>query len=205
MSDKKKYWKGLEEKNMTENFIAQHEKEFPEEIPVDEFLGNEDLDSGEATRRDFLKFLGFSVTAASLASCETPVNKVIPYVNKPEDVNPGIANWYASTYYDGEDYASILVKTREGRPIHIKGNKHFGLNKGGINPRINSSLLSLYDSERLKAPYKDGGETSWDIVDENIRKQMDKISSKHGKIRILSNTLISPSENEAINAFRNEF
>jgi hypothetical protein len=75
-----------------------------------------------------------------------------------------VANWYASTFYDGEDFASILVKTREGRPIHIKGNPQFGINrnpalaKGSINARINSSILSLYDNERLKSPMTKGAE-----------------------------------------------
>ncbi|HRQ83564.1 MAG TPA: hypothetical protein PLV70_00460, partial [Flavobacteriales bacterium] len=77
----------------------------------------------------FLKFLGFSVGAATLAACEAPVIKSIPYVNKPEEITPGVANWYASTFYDGEDFASVLVKTREGRPIHITGNPRFGINR----------------------------------------------------------------------------
>jgi hypothetical protein len=57
-----------------------------------------------------------------------------------------------------------LVKTREGRPIHIKGNPRFGINhnpsssKGSINARINSSVLSLYDNERLKEPMMKGTE-----------------------------------------------
>jgi hypothetical protein len=70
----------------------------------------------------FLKVMGFSTAAVALAACETPVNKSIPYVVKPEEVTPGVANFYASTFYDGHDYASVLVKTREGRPIKIEGN-----------------------------------------------------------------------------------
>jgi hypothetical protein len=95
-----------------------------------------------------------------------------------------VANWYASTFYDGEDYASILVKTREGRPIHIKGNPRFGINhnpkvgKGSINARINSSVLSLYDNERLKAPMTrstDGLATStWADADKAIATQLER-------------------------------
>jgi hypothetical protein len=46
----------------------------------------------------FLKMMGFSVAAASLAACEAPIRKAIPYVNKPLDADPGIPNYYASTY-----------------------------------------------------------------------------------------------------------
>ena len=33
------------------------------------------------------------------------------------------SNFYATTIYDGRDYASVLVKTREGRPIKIEANQ----------------------------------------------------------------------------------
>ena len=124
MANTKKYWKGLEQLNEDPNFLASTKNEFPEHLPVDEFLGDkESLENTSTTRRDFLKFLGFGVAAASLAACETPVTKAIPYLNKPEEITPGVANYYASTYFDGNDYAPILVKTREGRPIFISGNK----------------------------------------------------------------------------------
>ncbi len=75
-------------------------------------LTNEE-ESYNFNRRDFLKFLGFSFAVASLASCEGPIQKVIPYIIKPEEVNPGIPNYYASSFADGNEYCSILVKTRD--------------------------------------------------------------------------------------------
>ncbi len=123
MGTTKKYWKSLAQLNDNPEFINAAKKEFAENDSLDTFLGDDKLSDSSTDRRDFLKFLGFSITAATLASCETPVIKAVPYLTKPEEITPGIANWYASTYYDGNDYASILVKTREGRPIHIKGNK----------------------------------------------------------------------------------
>jgi hypothetical protein len=71
-----------------------------------------------------LKFLGFSTAAATLAaSCEMPVRRAIPYAIKPEDITPGVPNYYASTYVDGGDYCAIVIKTRDGRPIKIEGNE----------------------------------------------------------------------------------
>ena len=82
-------------------------QEFPEAQTVDEFISDERHNESTTGRRDFLKFMGFSLTAATLAACETPVVKSIPYVNKPEEITPGVANYYASTYYDGVDYCNL--------------------------------------------------------------------------------------------------
>jgi MoCo/4Fe-4S cofactor protein with predicted Tat translocation signal len=109
-NSKKTYWKGLEQLKNDPHYVKHADKEF-----VD--LGVEQ-DPGHS-RRDFLKMMGFSVAAASLAACEAPIRKAIPYVNKPVDVDPSIPNYYASSYLNGGDYCSIVVKTREGRPIKI--------------------------------------------------------------------------------------
>jgi len=170
----------------------------------DEFVGGEGVEQFKTGRRDFLKFMGFSVAAATLASCETPVIKSIPYVNKPEDVTPGVANWYASSFYDGIDFANILVKTREGRPIWLKGIKD-GFSKSGITPRINSSTLNLYNSSRLNGPTIGGQESSWETVDSAIKEQLVSISAEGGNIRILSNTIISPSTKGVIDKFISKY
>jgi molybdopterin-containing oxidoreductase family iron-sulfur binding subunit len=172
---------------------------------VDEFLSKTELSKTSTSRRDFLKFLGFSVSAATLAACEAPVVKSVPYVVKPEEITPGIANYYASTYYDGVDYGSILVKTREGRPIHIEGNKLSGVTKGAVNARINSSVLSLYDGKRLTGPKMNGADASWADVDKAIIDDLNKVVAGGGKIEILSNTVISPSTLKLIDAFKSNF
>ena len=75
------------------------------------------------SRRDFLKVFGFSfASAAVLASCKRPVQKALPYIIQPPEVTPGKALYYASSYFDGHEYSSILVKTRDGRSIKIEGN-----------------------------------------------------------------------------------
>ena len=161
-------------------------------------MSDDKLQESSTGRRDFLKFLGFSVAAATVAACEAPVTKAIPCVNKPENVTPGMPTWYASTYYDGNSYASILVKTREGRPIFVKGNKDFGISDGVTNPQIIASVLGLYDSSRLTAPQtvKDGvlSAGSPSDIDRKVKKALK--SSKD--VVIVSNTIISPSMNSAL-------
>jgi MoCo/4Fe-4S cofactor protein with predicted Tat translocation signal len=201
MSETKKYWNSLEQLDNDAEFIKKAQNEFPEAVPVDEFVSSAEFSNNTASRRDFLKFLGFSVSAATLAACEAPVTKAIPYVVKPEDITPGVPNYYASTYADGNDYCSILVKTRDGRPIHIEGNKLSGVTKGGVNARVNASVLSLYDSKRLKGPMSAGQEISWADADSQIIDKLEAIKAKKGNIRILTNSIMSPSTQFVINDF----
>ncbi len=209
MSSTKRYWQDLGELGNTPGRADGGKEEFPQELAIDQVLSDEKFNGAHTGRRDFLKFLGFSIGAASLAACEAPVVKSIPYVNKPEDVTPGVANWYASSFYDGETFASIMVKTREGRPIHITGNPHFGITRnpvakrGSINARVNSSVLGLYDGERLRGPLvrsENGLEgTAWTNVDAAIGQALTTAS---GRVVLLTNTVISPSAQAAISRLR---
>ncbi len=194
----RKYWKGIDELKETPEFLESRDQEFPTQTSVEEFLGDESLKETSTARRDFLKFLGFSVAAATVAACEAPVTKAIPYVNKPENVTPGLATWYASTYYDGNSYASILVKTREGRPIFIKGNKDHGITSGAANPQIIGSVLGLYDSARLQGPTMNGeAQSSYKGVDDKIATGLNAAK----RVVLVSSTVISPSVGGAIAAF----
>lgn len=197
----KKYWKGVEELRNDAEFVRLKNNEFSEHLPLDEIINEKASKSDATPRRDFLKFLGFSVAAASLAACETPVRKTIPYLVKPETITPGVANWYASTFFDGYDYASILVKTREGRPIKIEGNTKSSVTKGGVNARVQASVLSLYDNARLKNPLAGGAPASWENVDKEITSKLAEIAAANGKIRILSSTIISPSTKKVVAEF----
>ncbi|UKN00870.1 TAT-variant-translocated molybdopterin oxidoreductase [Paracrocinitomix mangrovi] len=205
MGTNKKYWKGFDELEQTPEFIENAQSEFPQELSVEEFLSDSNVNEASTGRRDFLKFLGFSVAAATLAACEAPVIKAVPYAVKPEDVTPGVANWYASTYYDGSNYASILVKSREGRPIHIKGNKDFGFTGGAISPQIAASVLSLYNGARLTSPTIDGAAKSWSDVDGEITAALNKVANGGKKIVLLSGTEISPSTLDIIERFKAKY
>ena len=183
----KRYWKGLEElKNETE-FVKNSSKEFP------------GLEEGfEPThRRDFLKYLGFGMAAVSLAACEAPLRNSISYLNKPEDIEPGIPNWYATSYSNGGDYASILVKTREGRPVKIEGNRLSGVTSGGVSARVHASILGLYDNTRLKGATKSGAAIDWASLDKEIIAQL----AKGEQIRLVSSTILSPSTKAVIAEF----
>lgn len=202
MSTSKKYWKSVEELNENSSVVeALRNNEFTEEIPVTEFLGNKEALSSSATsRRDFLKFVGFSTAAASLAACEGPVRKSIPYVVQPEQVVPGVAEYYATTFFDGFDFANVLVKSREGRPIKIENNK---LNAAGIaaNGRVHASVLSLYDSMRVKNPRIAGKVATWDEVNTKVKSALDNARTSGGQVVLLTGTLASPSTEKLVGEF----
>ncbi|WP_242156944.1 TAT-variant-translocated molybdopterin oxidoreductase [Aestuariivivens sediminis] len=206
MSSNKKYWKSVEELNENSSIVETlKQNEFVEEIPTDEFLGDKTtLESASTTRRDFLKYVGFSTAAASLAACEGPVKKSIPYVVQPTEIIPGVANYYASTIADGFDFASILVKTREGRPIKIERNAMATTN-GGANARVNASVLGLYDSLRVQGPRKNGESISWSQLDDEVTSELAKLTNEGKAIVLLTQTFASPSTGKLISEFKEKY
>ena len=192
-----KYWKGIEELESAPEFM---QSAFAEFMPVKE--SHESSNATSAPRRDFLKLMGFGVAAATLASCETPVRKSIPYLNKPEEVDPAISNFYASTYFTGSDYNAVLVKARDGRPIKLEGNPESPITRGGLSARAQAAVLSLYDGGRLQhfAIKKNNGHEKVELsaFDREVRG---KLAATTGRIAIVSPTIISPSTKKAIAEF----
>lgn len=199
----KRYWRGLEELRNDEKFVKDASSEFgnaPIETQYESLV-----DGTGSNRRDFLKVLGFGMAAVSLAACETPVKNALPYVNKPEGEFPTISNWYASTYSEGGDYASILVKTREGRPIKIEGNS-LSTFSSGVSARVHASLLGLYDNEKLRGPKKgEDTKVSWEQIDKEVAEQLAQVAAKGGNIRILTNTVLSPSTKSVFADFATKY
>ncbi|TNE79986.1 MAG: 4Fe-4S dicluster domain-containing protein [Bacteroidetes bacterium] len=198
MENKTKYWKGIEELERTPEFVQLSKNEFAEGLPLDEVLNESDLDLS-SNRRDFLKFFGFSVSAVALAACnKAPVKNVIPYVIKPEEVTPGVPNYYASTFGN----IPVVVKTREGRPIKLEGNEKSSLTQGGLNAAGQASVLSLYDSHRLPVALKEGKTAKWADVDKEVMAKLESINSKGGQIRLVSGQINSPATRQIIAEFK---
>jgi MoCo/4Fe-4S cofactor protein with predicted Tat translocation signal len=204
--EQKKYWKGLEELHNTPAHQDIVKNEFGEELPFEE---SESLLNAATPRRDFLKYLGFTTAAATIAaSCETPIKKAIPYVNKPEEITPGVPNLYASTYVTDGDFVPLVVKTREGRPIKIEGNEMSTITGGSTTARVQGSVLSLYDVARVRVPgvvTKDNerGFIVKDMTFAELDKQvMSALAGLGGKpVVLLTSTIISPTTKQVISEF----
>ena len=205
MGSHKKYWKSELELS-SDNSIVENLKnnEFASALPVDNFLEDKNtLEETNTNRRDFLKYLGFSTAAATLASCEGPVHKSIPYVVQPEQIRPGISNFYATSISDGFDFANVLVKTREGRPIKIEKNSKS--DSQAPNARVHASVLSMYDSSRIQGPTMDGKNISWEQFNLIISAQLKAMSASNKKIVLLTQTFSSPSTDLIIKKFINKY
>ncbi len=201
----KKYWRSIDEQLHTPQFVEEASKEFAEELPLEELLDEKSLGL-ESNRRDFLKIFGFSLTAATLAACnKTPIKKAMPYINAPEDISPSIANYYASTYADGHDYCAILVKTREGRPVKIEGNTLSSITQGGVNARVNASILNLYDNARVKNVLIDGKDSTWEAFDAQTADNLSKAGTAGKQIALVTSSIISPSTKALISSFLSKY
>lgn len=170
------YWQDVENKVVSKAELM----EFPE--------GEFDNFSVKKTRRNFLKIMGYSVSALPLTGCiKIPVRKAMPYTYKQDTIIPGVANWYASSF----NGLPVLLKTREGRPIKVEGNNKSTFGQGGANAQAQASVLSLYDTNRLREPMIEGKEVSWEQFDDSLKKLLSEVQ---GRKVLITKSLRSPSE-----------
>lgn len=198
-----KIWQNFGALNKTEGYAAQVEDEFKEDLPFE--ADDKGLLQGKAPRRDFLKYLGFSTAAATVAaSCEMPVKKAIPFVNKPDNVIPGIANYYATTYTQDGDVLSVVAKVRDGRPIKIEGNELSPITQGATSARVQASVLDMYDTARLRFPAQVKDKKIVEVPTFEVFDKMitDGLAGLNGApVVILSSTITSPSTKQLVGEF----
>lgn len=196
---RKKYWQGFGQINDPDKFKKQVQDEFREELQLPfEDLDNKGLLDAKTPRRDFLKYLGFSTAAATIAaSCQTKIRKAIPFANRPQNIIPGEASYYATTYVQDGDAVPVIAKVREGRPIKIEGND-VAWTKGGTSARVQASVLDLYDTHRLRFPQKKVNnkfeETTYEFLDNAIAAEL----ATAGQVVLLTGTITSPTTLEII-------
>lgn len=199
-----KYWQNFAELNNEEDLKKVSQDEFKEELPFED-LDEKGLLDAKTPRRDFLKYLGFSTAAATLAaSCKVPVRKAIPYIYKPENVTPGVAKYYATTFVQDGEVIPAVAKVRDGRPIKIEGNELSSLTRGGTSPRMQASVLDLYDTYRLTHPSRRNGNKfeeipTYEQADAAILNALAGLGG--APIVLLTNSIVSPSTRQIISDF----
>ncbi len=199
-----KYWLSLEQWRQDPEFKKLAEKEF-----LSSPLQSEEGQGGWA-RREFLKLMGASLALTSFGCVRRPAQKIVPYVRAPEEIVPGIANYYASSWSDGSSGYGIVVTTREGRPIKIEGNPQHPINEGGMSARATAHILSLYDPDRLTGPRRhlfneertnfESVSVDWSAMDKEVAEQL-----KAGGVAVLSGSLLSASTQAVVDDFCQAF
>lgn len=148
------YWRRLDE--LLEN---------PElhEALVREFPPAADVAPGEFSRRSFVRLLGAGLALAGVNGCvRRPRERILPYVHRPPEITPTIAQHYATSMTVGGYATGLLVESHTGRPTKVEGNPDHPASLGAAGVLEQASVLGLYDPNRARTVRLGGRPSSWD-------------------------------------------
>lgn len=203
----RKYWKSLRDYYNPEELKKLKEDEFLEGT-----IDNVDLAGmPPISRRRFLALLSAS-SAFAFAACSNFKDKgeIVPYNKQPEEIIIGNANYYASSLNCCQNGCSVLIKTREGRPIKIDGNPDHPVNQGKICIRGQASILNLYDPDRLKSPQqkvsnRQFAPVSWKEANKSVTDALNRATEQNKEIAFISNKVNSPTTLLILNEFKQKY
>ncbi len=189
-NDGRRYWRSLQELGETPEFQDALAREFLEEPKADRV----DAQIDGTTRRHFLGIMGASMAMSGLAGCvRRPERPILPYTRAPEDVLPGVANYYATATSLGGRAIGLIAESHEGRPTKLEGNPDHPASFGGLTMLHQAMVLDLYDPRRLGAP-DSGYKVDWAVENEFLRKQFAALRATNGEgLFILSPAIPSPT------------
>ena len=123
--------------------------------------------AGGVRRREFLKVIGGGAAVAASVGCSSErVEKLIPYLNSPDNTVPGVSTYYATTCRECSAGCGVIAETRDGRTIKLEGNPEHPVNRGALCSRGQAALQGLYNPDRYRQPMlrRDGKlvPVSWD-------------------------------------------
>jgi Fe-S-cluster-containing dehydrogenase component len=161
----------------------------PMEIPADGI-----------SRRRFLSLLSASAALALGTSACSKIDrgKIVPYTRIPGETIPGVATYYASTFQEGIATYGVLVKTREGRPIHVEGNTEDPVSRGKTSLRSVADVLGLYDPDRLRGPSLDGAPSTWERAAAEITQSLKAAKDSGKPVLLLTDAVVSPTRRALI-------
>ena len=146
------------------------------------------------SRRDFFSLVARTIALAGLSGCSAAApEKIVPYVNPPEEVLPGRPLYFATAMQTPGYGVGLLVESREGRPLKVEGNPDHPASLGSTDVFAQASILDLYDPDRAQTVTKAGEISTWDSCITETRSQFDAIRGSGEGLRILTGTVISPT------------
>lgn len=183
--EKPEFWRSLDELTRTDEFHSFQTREFQD--------GASEL-TDPLSRRQFLTLMGASAALAGLAGCRKPVEKIVPYVQTPEETVIGRTEQYATSAVIAGSVAGLLVTSSDGRPIKIEGNPDHPASLGGTTVFQQASILGLYDPDRSKKVRFKGADSDWDSFVDFWRDQRARYAANGGKgLAVLSEEIHSPT------------
>jgi len=196
-SSGKNYWRSLEQLSEEPGPRAFLEREFPE--------GAAEPPQG-INRRTMLALLGSSLSLAGLTACRRPVEKIVPYVNAPEEVIPGVPQRYATTLPLGHSAHGLVVESHEGRPTKVEGNELHPASRGATNAAMQASILGLYDPDRSRYVLHKGERKSWnEFVSAWSEFGQPYIDEGGSGVALLAEPCSSPTMNRLLDAYYWQF
>jgi MoCo/4Fe-4S cofactor protein with predicted Tat translocation signal len=187
------FWRSLDELAGTPEFQEMVHREFPRQ--ASEWVVPAGSPLSDVSRRSFLQLSGASLALAGLTACSRqPLEKIVPYVEQPEQLVPGRPLYYATTLTQGGYGTGVLVESHEGRPTKIEGNDKHPASLGATDMFAQASILTLYDPERSQAVLHDGRAAlaSSFLVAVEALLQAKQASGGQG-LRLLTGAVTSPT------------
>jgi molybdopterin-containing oxidoreductase family iron-sulfur binding subunit len=87
----------------------------------------------------------------------------------------------------------------------LEGNREHAYSAGGLCAVGQASLLGLYDSQRIAGAHIEGRPATWDEVDRAMGARVGEVLAAGGRVRLLSDTVTSPTEKRLIDRFLGQF
>jgi len=195
------FWRGLEELAGTQDYTDSLDHEFPRDP------AKETKEPGGISRRDALKWMGASAAFAGLTACtKLPAEKIVPYVNPPEEIIPGKPLFYASTMPLGGFGTGVVVESHMGRPTKIEGNPDHPASLGAADLFAQASILNLYDPDRSKVVLASGQIGSWsDFLAVGDKTRQKYLANKGAGLRLLTETITSPTLADQLHTLLTQF
>jgi molybdopterin-containing oxidoreductase family iron-sulfur binding subunit len=134
------------------------------------------------------------------------VEKIIPYVVKPEEIIPGQPQYYATSMPLGREVYHLLAESHEGRPTRVSGNSSGNPSAGSADVWATASILDLYDPDRSQKFRKQGEESTLrEFVDAWIPLYKGFLESGGDGLAVLSESFTSPTLSRLTAEFRRRF
>ena len=186
----KRYWKSLDDYSDSPQFREWLEREFPQGASILE----------DVQRRGFMKLMtaSFGLAGLGLSSCRRPEHAILPYGKSPEELIPGVPNYYATSMPSSCGFLPLIAESHQGRPTKIEGNPSYLPYGGSTDIYAQASVLDLYDPDRAKGSFlketiKFGAESSsrWKKIPSKEAISEIKNWVKDGKVAVLADSSFS--------------